>query len=80
MMKVKDISVFFDNLYGFDYRVLADFYGEDGFYIGSLDRNHAGDMLVSDEVRAVWRNNIKFSSIHILQETVMFAFVVLRGE
>lgn len=79
-MKVKDVGVFFDHMYGFDYRVLADFYGEDGFYIGCLDRNCAGDLFVSDEVRAVWRNNIKFSRMYTLQETVMFTFVVLKGE
>lgn len=79
-MKVKDVSVLFDNLCGFDYRVLADFYGEDGFYIGKIDRNYAGDLFVSDEVRAVWRNDIKFSRMYTLQETVMLTFVVLKGE
>lgn len=79
-MKVKDVGVFFDNLYGFDYRVLADFYGEDGFYIGKIDRNYAGDLFVSDEVRAVWRNGIKFSRMYTLQETVMVTFIVLKGE
>ena len=79
-MKVKDVSVLFDRLYGFDYRVLADFYGEDGFYIGKIDRNYAGDLFVSDEVRAVWRNDIKFSRMYTRQETVMFTVVVLKGE
>lgn len=79
-MKVKDVSVFFDHLDGFDYRALADFYGEDGFYIGKIDRNYAGDLFVSDEVRAVWRNDIKFSRMHTPQETVMFTFIVMKGE
>lgn len=79
-VEVKDIAKFFDNLDGFDYRVLADFYGEDGFYIGKIDRNYAGDLFVSDEVRAVWRNYIKFSRRYTLQETVMFTFIVLKGE
>lgn len=79
-MKVKDVGVFFDHMYGFDYRILADFYGEDGFYIGHIDRNHAGDMFVSDGVRAVWRNNIKFYRMYTLQETVVFTIVVLKGE
>lgn len=30
-MKVKDVSVLFDNLCGFDYRVLADFMVKMGF-------------------------------------------------
>lgn len=79
-MMVKDVSVLFDNLCGFDYRVLTDFYGEDGFYIGKIDRNYAGDLFVSDEVRAVWRNDIKFSRMYTLHDTVMFTFVVLKGE
>lgn len=37
-MKVKDVSVFFDNLCGFDYRVIADFYDEDGFTLVRLIR------------------------------------------
>lgn len=32
-MKVKDVSVLFDNLCGFDYRVIAALYDEDEFYI-----------------------------------------------
>lgn len=79
-MMVKDVANFFNNLDALDYRVLADFYGEDGFYIGYLDRNCAGDLFVSDEVRAVWRNTIKFSRIYTLRETVMFTFIVLKGE
>lgn len=39
-----------------------------------------GELFVSDEVRAVWRNDIKFSRMYTLQETVMFTFVVLKGE
>lgn len=33
-MKVKDLSVLFENLYGFDYRVIGDLYDEDGFTLG----------------------------------------------
>lgn len=77
---VKDVANFFNKLGGLDYRVLADFYGEDGFYIGKIDRNYAGDLFVSDEVRAVWRNDIKFSRMYTLQGTVMFTFVVMKGE
>lgn len=77
---VKDVANFFNNLDGIDYRVLVDFYGEDGFYIGHIDRNCAGDLLVSDEVRAVWRNAIKFSRIYTLRDTVMLTFIVLKGE
>lgn len=79
-VQVKDVANFFDNLDGLDCRVIADFYGEDGFYIGSLDRNCAGDLFVSDEVRAVWRNNIKFSRMYTPQEPVMVTFIVLKGE
>ena len=80
-MKVKDVSVLFDNLCGFDYRVIADLYDEDGFYIGQINKNYVnGDLFVSDEVRAVWRNDIKFSRMYTLQETVMLTFVVLKGE
>lgn len=80
-MKVKDVMVFFDNLYGFDYRVIADFYDEDGFYIGQINRNYAdGDLFVSCEVRAVWRNVIKFSRVYTLRDTVIFTFIVLKGE
>lgn len=39
-MKVKDVGVFFDHLYGFDFRVVADFYDEDGYYIGQIDRDY----------------------------------------
>lgn len=80
-MKVKDVGVFFDHMYGFDYhRLLADFYGEDGSYIGHITINHVGEMFVSDGVRAVWRNNIKFSRMYTLQEIVVFTIVVLKGE
>lgn len=81
MMKVKDVGVFFDNLYGFDYRVIADFYDEGGFYIGQINKYYMnGEMFVSDEVRAVWRNTIKFSRMYTCKETVMFTFIVLKGE
>lgn len=80
-MKVKDVGVFFDNLCGFDYRVIADFYDEGGFYIGQINKNYMnGEMFVTDELRAFWRNTIKFYSMNTLQNTVMFTFVVLKGE
>lgn len=51
-MKVKDVSVLFDNLCGFDYRVISDFYDEDGFYIGQINKNYVnGELFVSDEMR-----------------------------
>lgn len=80
-MKVKDVGVFFDNLYGFDYRVIADFYDEGGFYIGQINKNYMnGEMFVTDELRAVWRNTIKFSRMYTLRDMVIFTFVVLKGE
>ena len=80
-MKVKDVSVLFDNLCGFDYRVIADFYGEDGFYIGQINKNYVnGELFVSDEVRVFWKNKVKFYRMYTLQDTVIFTFVVLKGE
>lgn len=79
--EVKDVPNFFNNLDGFDYRVIADFYDEDGFYIGQINRNYVdGDLFVSCEVRAVWRNVIKFSRVYTLRDTVIFTFIVLKGE
>ena len=80
-MKVKDVSVLFDNLCGFDYRVIADFYDEDGFYIGQINKNYVnGDLFVSDEVRVFWKNKVKFYRMYTLQDAVIFTFVVLKGE
>lgn len=79
-VQVKDVVNFFINVDDLDYRVLANFYGEDGFYIGKIDRNHAGGLFVSDEVRAVWRNDIEFSRMCTLKEVIMFTFIVLKGE
>lgn len=79
-VQVKDVANFFNILGHLDYRILTDFYGEDGFYIGKIDRNYAGDLFVSDEVRAVWRNDIKFSRMYTLHDTVMFTFIVMKGE
>lgn len=80
-MKVKDVSVLFDNLCGFDYRLIADFYDEDGFYIGQINKNYVnGELFVSDEVRVFWKNKVKFYRMYTLQDTVIFTFVVLKGE
>ena len=80
-MMVKDVANFFSNLAGFDHRAMADFYDEDGFYIGHINRNDkSGNLSISGELRVCWRNNIKFYSMYILQETVMFTFIVLKGE
>lgn len=71
----------FDNLCGFDYRVIADFYDEDGFYIGQINKNYVnGEVFILVEVRPVWKNKIKFYSMNTLQDTVMFTFMVLKGE
>ena len=80
-MKVKDVCGLFDNLCGFDYRVIADFYDEDGFYIGKINKNYVnGELFVSDEVRVFWKNKVKFYRMYTLQDTVMFTFVVMKGE
>ena len=80
-MKVKDVSVLFDNLCGFDYRVIADLYDEDGFYIGQINKNYVnGELFVSDEVRVFWKNKVKFYRMYTLQDMVMFTFMVLKGE
>lgn len=78
-MKVKDVSVLFDNLCGFDYRVISDFYDEDGFYIGQVNKNYVnGELFVSDKLRTFWESkNIKgiYGS-----EYNYFTFIVLKGE
>ena len=35
--EVKDVPNFFNSLLGFDYRVVADFYDKDGYYIGQIE-------------------------------------------
>ena len=80
-MKVKDVVVSFDNLYGVDYHAIADFYDEHGFYIGKINRSYTGGGLsISDELKACWKSNIKISRVYTLRETVMFTFVVMKGE
>lgn len=80
-MKVKDVGFLFDNLCGFDYRVISDFYDEDGFYIGQINKNYVnGELFVSDEVRVFWKNKVKFYRMYTLQDTVIFTFVVMKGE
>ena len=80
-MMVKDDCGLFDNLCGFDYRVIADFYDEDGFYIGQINKNYVnGELFVSDEVRVFWKNKVKFYRMCTLQDTVIFTFIVLKGE
>ena len=80
-MMVKDVCGLFDNLCGFDYRVIADLYDEDGFYIGQINKNYVnGELFVSDEVRVFWKNKVKFYRMYTLQDTVMFTFIVLKGE
>lgn len=80
-MKVKDVSVLFDNLCGFDYRVIADLYDEDGFYIGQINKNYVnGELFVSDEVRVFWKNKVKFYRMYTLHDVVIFTLVILKGE
>ena len=77
----KNVSVLFDNLCGFDYRVISAFYDEDGFYIGQINKNYVnGELFVSDEVRVFWKNKVKFYRMYTLQDTVMFTFMVLKGD
>lgn len=80
-MKVKDVSVLFDNLCGFDYRVIAEFFSEDGYYIGEIDHDYMNGFLsVPNELRAVWINKVKFSRMYTLQNEVIITLVVLKGE
>ena len=80
-MQVKDVANFFDNLCGFDYRVVADFYDKDGYYIGQIDRDYKDARLgVSSELRGVWRNKVLFSRMYTVRDTVMLTFIVLKGE
>ena len=80
-MKVKDVSVLFDNLCGFDYRVIADFYNKDGYYIGQMDKNYKNaNLVISAELREVWRSEVLFHSMQTMRDTVMLKFVVLKGD
>lgn len=78
---VKDVANFFDSLLGFDYRVVADFYNKDGYYIGQIDRDYKNARLgMSSELRGVWRNKVLFSSMHTVRDEVRINFIVLKGE
>lgn len=79
--EVKDVPNFFNSLLGFDYRVVADFYNKDGYYIGQIDRDYKDARLgISSELKGVWRNKVLFHSMCTMREVVMFKFVVLKGE
>ena len=72
---------FFNSLLSFDYRVVADFYDKDGYYIGQIDRDYKGTRLsVSSELRGVWRNKVLFSRLHTVRDTVILTLIVLKGE
>lgn len=79
--EVKDVSNFFNGLLGFDYRVIADFYDKDGYYIGQINRDYKDTSLdVSSELRGVWRNKVLFSRMYTVRDTVILVFIVLKGE
>lgn len=78
---VKDVANFFNNLDGRDYRVMAAFYNEDGFYIGQIERNFKDGCLDMDsELRALWRKKVKFYNKITLQGVDILVFIVLKGE
>lgn len=78
---VKDVANFFDNLCGFDYRVVADFYNKDGYYIGQVDKNYKdANLVISAELREVWRSEVLFHCMYTMRDTVMLKFIVLKGE
>lgn len=80
-VQVKDVANFFDNLCGFDYRVVADFYNKDGYYIGQIDRDYKDARLdISSELREVWKSEVLFHDMYTMRETVMIKFIVLKGE
>ena len=80
-VQVKDVANFFDNLCGFDYRVVADFYNKDGYYIGQVDKNYKDSHLViSSELREVWKSEVLFHDMYTMRDTVMLKFIVLKGE
>lgn len=78
---VKDVANFLDNLGGLDYRLIAEFFSEDGYYIGEIDHDYMnGFLTVPNELRVVWRNKVKFSRMYTLQNEVIITLVVLKGE
>lgn len=80
-VQVKDVANFFDNLCGFDYRVVADFYDKDGYYIGQVDKNYKdAHLVISSELREVWKSEVLFHCMNTMRDTVMFKFIVLKGE
>ena len=80
-VQVKDVANFFNNLDDLDYRVIAAFYNEDGFYIGQIDRVWKDGYLdIDNELRDVWRNKVKFYSKRTMQGVDIFVFIVLKGE
>ena len=77
---VKDVANFFNSLLGFDYRVVADFYNKDG-YIGRVDKDYKDTHLViSSELREVWKSEVLFHDMYTMRDTVMVKFIVLKGE
>lgn len=78
---VKDVANFFNNLDGLDYRVIAAFYDEDGFYIGQIERVWKDGYLdIDNGLRDVWRNKVKFYNMRALQAADVYVFFVLKGE
>lgn len=80
-VQVKDVANFFNNLDVLDYRVIAAFYDEDGFYIGQIDRVWKDGYLdIDNELRVVWRNKVKFYNKRTVQGVDILVFIVLKGE
>ena len=78
---VKDVANFFDNLDGYDRLIIAEFYDERGYYIGQIEHDDVdGSLTISKELRTLWKNKVKFYRMYTLQDTVMFTFVVMKGE
>ena len=80
-VRVKDVANFFNNLDDLDYRAIAAFYNEDGFYIGQIDRVwKEGYLDIDNDLRDVWRNKVKFYNKHTVQGVDILVFIVLKGE
>ena len=85
-VEVKDVAnffstKFFSDLDGLDHLVIAAFYNEDGFYMGQIGRNcKDGRLDIDNELRAVWRNKVKFYKKCALKGRDVFTFIVLKGE
>lgn len=80
-MKVKDVEVFFNNMYDFEHHVIGDFYDENNTYIGQIDRNcDDGFIWISYKLQPFWKNNVKILRACTGQNTTIFTFVVLKGE